>query len=80
MKASDLTRIKLPEQRLAQSQKFLISLKITEEAASKIRNEALLELVKEGWSQRKIARFLGISQQRVGQLISKAAPKETDVA
>lgn len=71
MKVSDLTQIPDASTRLIQAQKFLVSLKETEEAAARIRDEALLEARNE-LSQYDVAFFLGVSQQRVSHMEKRA--------
>lgn len=72
MKIEDLTSIPDPVQRFAQSQRFLRALEKTESLASVLRDEALLELRGEGLSQNYIANLIGVSQQRVSQMIQRA--------
>lgn len=73
MKASDLTYIPDPHQRMVQATKFLRQLAITEEEVVRIRDEALRQCVDEhGEKQAEVATSLGIVNQRVSQILKRA--------
>lgn len=73
LKASDLTYIPDPHQRMVQATKFLRQLSITEAEAVRIRDEALRVCVDEhGESQASVAEALGIVNQRVSQILKRA--------
>jgi DNA-directed RNA polymerase specialized sigma subunit len=77
MNVRDLTHIPDPMQRFAQSQKFLREIKRAEESAVKIRSQALLELrdsteEDRKLSQRELGQMLGVSQQRISQMLKRA--------
>lgn len=65
MKASSLAKIPEPLSRFIQTTKFLRSLKITEEYAMKVRDQAVLELRDQGISQSELARRVGVTQQMI---------------
>lgn len=73
MKASDLAYIPDAHTRMVQVHKFLRQLKLTEEVAVQMRDEALRICVDErGETQQEVADALGIVNQRVSQILARA--------
>lgn len=77
MKVQDLTHIADPYSRFVQSVRFLDYLENAEKQTMEIRDRALLDLEGE-MSQENIALDLGVSQQRVGQLLKRARERYGD--
>ena len=61
-----------PDYRAKQSSRGLLS-GITRRRATKPRDAQIVELQEAGWSQRKIARELGIGQASVGRSVKRGA-------
>lgn len=76
-KVTDLPKIRDPYARFVQSVRFMSSLEYTREQAQRVRDQALLELDAEGMSLAQLAEPLGVSTQRVHQIL-KAAREKAD--
>lgn len=80
MKASQLARVSDPLTRFVQSTKFLRSLLESEKAAVRIRDEALLTLLSQGYTQTRLAETVGVSKQMISWIVKKAKERKADAA
>ena len=71
MKVQDIARVEDTFARLVQATRFLRSMERAELQAMKIRDLALLDMTEE-MSYAEIGKHLGVSRQRVGQLVAQA--------
>ena len=74
-----LSRIEEPYKRLAECRATVRSLHQVSAEVQKIRNGAIIELIEDfGWTQHAVAELLGISKQRITQIVQRHYGVEID--
>lgn len=67
-----LSRIEEPYKRLAECRATVRSLHQVSAEVQEIRNGAIIELIEDfGWTQHAVAELLGISKQRITQIVQR---------